>query len=46
MRVTVDPHSPPQWRINGPLSNLPEFSAAFQCKAGDKMVKTAQCVVW
>ncbi|HXU68529.1 MAG TPA: M13 family metallopeptidase [Polyangia bacterium] len=46
MLVTVDPHSPPQFRIDGPLSNLPEFSAAFQCKAGDKMVRKTQCTIW
>jgi len=46
MRVTTDPHSPPQFRIDGPLSNLPEFAAAFQCKAGDKMVRKTQCTIW
>jgi putative endopeptidase len=46
MRVTTDPHSPPQFRINGPLSNLPEFATAYQCKAGDKMVRKQQCVIW
>jgi putative endopeptidase len=46
MRVTVDPHSPPQWRVDGPMSNLPEFAAAFQCKPGDKMVRQNRCVVW
>ena len=39
MLVTVDPHSPGKWRVNGPLSNMPEFAAAFQCKAGDPMVR-------
>ncbi len=29
VRLTVDPHSPPQFRCNGPLSNLPEFFDAF-----------------
>jgi predicted metalloendopeptidase len=38
-RVTVDSHSPPRWRVNGPLSNLPEFGEAFGCKAGDAMVR-------
>jgi putative endopeptidase len=46
VRVTTDPHSPPQFRINGPMSNLKEFADAFQCKAGDKMVRQYACVVW
>lgn len=32
-------HAPRQWRINGPLSNMPEFAAAFGCKPGDAMVR-------
>ncbi len=39
MLVAVDPHSPPQWRVNGPLSNVTEFARAFGCKAGDTMVR-------
>ncbi|HET8569996.1 MAG TPA: M13 family metallopeptidase [Candidatus Limnocylindria bacterium] len=31
VRLTVDPHSPPSFRCNGPASNLPEFYAAFGC---------------
>jgi len=46
MRVTTDPHSPPQFRVDGPLSNLPEFAAAFQCKPGDKMIRKTQCTIW
>ena len=48
MRASVDPHSPAQWRVDGPLSNLPEFASAFQCKDGQAMVrpKDQQCVVW
>ena len=38
-RVTVDPHAPERWRVNGPLSNMPSFAAAFGCKAGDPMVR-------
>ena len=38
-QVTVDPHAPALWRVMGPLSNLPEFAAAFHCKAGDPMVR-------
>jgi putative endopeptidase len=38
-RVTTDPHSPARWRVNGPLSNDPAFAQAFNCKAGDPMVR-------
>ena len=41
MLVNVDPHSPSTWRVNGPLSNMPEFAKAFGCKAGDLMVRSA-----
>ena len=39
VRVATDPHSSPQWRVNGPLSDLPEFAKAFGCKGGDAMVR-------
>ena len=37
--VQSDVHSPGKWRCNGPLQNLPEFWEAFNCKAGDPMVR-------
>ncbi len=37
--VTVDPHSPPQWRVNGPPWNMTECARAFGCKAADAMVR-------
>ncbi|MDQ6633789.1 MAG: M13 family metallopeptidase, partial [Gemmatimonadota bacterium] len=39
MLVATDPHSPGQFRVNGPLSNMPEFAHAFGCKEGDPMVR-------
>ena len=45
-RVVVDPHSPPRWRVNGPLSNLPEFARAFGCQADAPMVRKERCQVW
>jgi len=38
-RILTDPHSPGRWRTNGPISNMPEFAAAFGCKPGDPMVR-------
>ena len=39
MRVQTDPHSPEMFRVNGPLTNMPEFYEAFGIKPGDKMYK-------
>jgi putative endopeptidase len=46
LRATVDPHSPERYRTNGVVSNLPQFQAAFQCKAGSPMVRAQRCSVW
>ncbi len=39
LQVSADLHSPAKWRVNGPLSNMPEFKAAWGCKDGDAMVR-------
>jgi endothelin-converting enzyme/putative endopeptidase len=44
--VKTNPHSPPRSRINGPVSNIPEFASAFQCKQGSPMVRRDRCEVW
>lgn len=36
-RLTVDSHSPPEFRCNGVIRNLPEFYDAFGVKEGDKL---------
>ncbi len=36
-RLKTDSHSPPQYRINGPLRNLSEWYQAFDVKPGDKL---------
>jgi len=43
-----DTHPLSRFRVNGPLSNLEEFAAAFGCKAGDAMVRSSnrRCQVW
>jgi putative endopeptidase len=46
LKVQVDPHSPPRFRVRGPLSNLPEFAAAFSCPADSPMRAKTICSVW
>ena len=38
-RLITDPHSPGLYRVNGPLSNLPQFYQAFNVKPGDAMYR-------
>jgi putative endopeptidase len=47
LRTLTDPHSPGQYRVNGVVSNMPEFQAAFGCSAKQPMVRgAAACRVW
>ena len=46
MLAQTDPHSPGRYRVNGTVSNMPEFQKAWQCKAGDAMVSAKPCRVW
>ncbi|HJW09750.1 MAG TPA: M13 family metallopeptidase [Holophagaceae bacterium] len=41
MLLKVDPHSPGQFRVMGPLANLPEFYQAFGCADGSAMMRPA-----
>ena len=41
LRLNTDPHSPAQFRVNGPLSNMPEFQKAFNVPDGSAMVRPA-----
>ena len=47
-QALTDPHPLSRFRVNGPLSNLPEFAQAFGCKNGDQMVRPAseRCEIW
>ena len=46
LNAASNPHSPPKFRVNGVLSNMPEFEKAFGCKAGQEMVRAPACRVW
>ena len=46
MLAQVDPHSPPKFRVNGSLANLPEFSKAFSCNNGSPRHAAQACKVW
>lgn len=39
VRLLTDGHSPPRYRVQGPLANLPEFPRAFDCPAGAKALR-------
>lgn len=39
VQINTNPHSPGMYRVNGPLSDLPEFHQAFGCNANDAMVR-------
>jgi endothelin-converting enzyme/putative endopeptidase len=46
LRAQTDPHSPGQYRVNGVVSNMPEFGEAFGCTLGQPMRKEKACRVW
>jgi predicted metalloendopeptidase len=41
LRLNTDPHSPGHFRVDGPLSDLPEFAKAFNVPDGSPMVRPA-----
>lgn len=47
-QIQTDPHSPARFRINGPLPHMAEFSEAWSCGEGAKMVLPAEnrVVIW
>jgi putative endopeptidase len=48
LMVTSDQHTPPKYRVNGPLKNVHQFYQAFDVKPGDKMYIPAKerAVFW
>jgi putative endopeptidase len=46
LKAATNPHASNKYRVNGPLSNMPEFARAFSCKANAPMVRANACRVW
>ncbi len=48
LHAATDPHSPPRYRINGVVVNMPEYGQAFHCSADAAMVKPSAevCRIW
>jgi putative endopeptidase len=46
LRAQTDSHSPGNFRVNGVVSNMPEFRKAFGCKEGQPMAPAKSCRVW
>jgi putative endopeptidase len=46
--LNVDPHAPAKIRAIAAPSNMPQFAQSFQCKPGDKMVRSGdkQVKIW
>lgn len=45
-RILTGIHSPPQFRVLGPLTNMKEFSKDFQCPETSKMNPKQKCQIW
>jgi len=46
MNAITNSHSPAKYRINGIVSDLPQFQKAFQCGDDKPMVRKTICKVW
>ena len=46
LQVATDPHAIARWRVNGPMSNMPQFAKAFGCKQSSPMVRKDMCLIW
>jgi predicted metalloendopeptidase len=46
LKAATNPHSSNKYRVNGPMSNMPEFAKAFACKPNAPMIRPNACRVW
>lgn len=46
LQAQTNTHAPGRYRVNGVVSNMPEFLKAFGCRAEAPMVRANACRVW
>lgn len=46
VQAKTGPHSLGIYRVNGVVSNMPEFQEAFSCKTGQPMAPEKRCRIW
>ncbi|MCU1292742.1 MAG: Endothelin-converting enzyme 1 [Bryobacterales bacterium] len=46
LAAQTDPHSPPEFRVDGVVSNMPQFGEVFGCKPPSRMIAAKTCRVW
>ncbi|HYC38474.1 MAG TPA: M13 family metallopeptidase [Usitatibacter sp.] len=42
MRILTDTHSPPRYRVMGPIAHMPEFAKAFSCDPDKSLLADAE----
>ena len=42
----TNPHSPPRFRVDGVVADVPVFAEAFSCAEGSPMRPAKVCAVW
>jgi putative endopeptidase len=46
LMAKTNPHSPPRFRVDGVVADVPAFAQAFSCKASTPMRPAKACGVW
>ena len=46
LQMMTDPHSPGQFRVQGPLSQNDDFAKAFNCRNGSRYNPVQKCHLW
>ena len=44
--LQTDTHSPPRFRVNGAVTNMPGFASALSCAEGKALNPRQRCDIW